>query len=67
MSFINNSNFKEQEQEQEEEEDVKRECISIFPKNKIIEDLTQKNFDYENKFIYSKCKMIPTINFYENK
>ena len=66
MSFINNSNLKEQELEQEEDDD-KREGISIFPKNKIIDDLRQRNYDFENKFICSKCKMIPTINFYENK
>ena len=68
MSFINNSNLNEQEQElEQEEDDDKREGISIFPKNKIIDDLKQKNYDFENKFICSNCKMIPTINFYENK
>ena len=66
MSNTNNSNFKDQELKQEEDDD-KRKRISIFPKNKIIDDLRRKNYDFENKFICSKCKMIPTINFYENK
>lgn len=70
MSFLNYSDIKEKKIEQEiiqEQDEDNRERISIFPKNEIIDNLLSQNYDFENKFICSKCKEIPSINFSENK